>query len=110
MKAKLVFSITSSRPTRIGKTFPLLTSGWITAKSPLCPQLPSLTRSGHKRGDATQGSAEESIGADGLVLAPVVQDVLSDLHVVDGYSGLIITSYDQVLLFCLIVHLYSPDR
>jgi hypothetical protein len=46
-KAQPVFSITLSRPTRIGETTPLLTSGWISAKSPLCPLLQSLTRSGH---------------------------------------------------------------
>jgi hypothetical protein len=49
-ETKLVFSITLSRPTRIGETTPLLTSGWISAKSRLCPQLPSLTRSGEESG------------------------------------------------------------
>ena len=49
MKAKLVFSITLSRPI-IGKTSPLRASGSRNAKPRLLPQLPSLTRSGEESG------------------------------------------------------------
>ena len=35
---------------------------------------------------------------------------MGDLDVVDGDSALTIRSYDQILLFCLIVRLYVLDR
>ena len=35
---------------------------------------------------------------------------MSDLDVVDSVSYLIIRSYDQILLVCLIVYHYIPDR
>jgi hypothetical protein len=37
-------------------------------------------------------------------------DELGNFDVVDGDSRLIMRSYDQVLLVCLIVYLYIPDR
>jgi hypothetical protein len=35
---------------------------------------------------------------------------LGDLDIVDGDRRLTTTSYDQILLVCLIVHRYIPDR
>ena len=56
MKAKLVFSITLSREMRIGETPTRFASGWRSAKSRLCPQLPSSTRSGEGADDLSESS------------------------------------------------------
>jgi hypothetical protein len=54
MKAELVFSITGSSPIRVGETSPLRSSGRRSAKSRVCPQVPSLIRSGEEA-DFTDG-------------------------------------------------------